>query len=278
MDPLAAATLGGALVGAIASFAGTCAGLVVTNKQHLSRLIAEDKRAEREREFSAKKVAFLRASDAFAAVLSFIVTTPDRAGPLTVVHQNAFLELSAAFNGLHFYASIETLEHSVKLGHEVNAALGDVLAAHVKVEQTWHLENGVSKMMESLDSMHEQYNREIVALLPEGQNTEWMLHLRRLRAENRARAFEEQSKLAALVRQRVTASEECRAVMIERVPAVIQMAQKLLVSLRRELGFFIGEHRYIALMDAATQKAFKDAERMVKERHKHAMDLAGLAN
>lgn len=239
------------LVG-LMSLLGVLLTLEWNQRQFRANLIEEREKAERKRSLEAKHAAFLRAAEAFSVAITYLTSLVDRKLPVDGKVDPELQQMAPALVALHFYCDYETIEAALKFGQTFAETTAAIIQAKVEpmfltaeIESNGQTINERRKRIERLDE-------EMILLLRADVNHPLLPHVRQALDDLRQNLATLHQAQADLYGRKNAATERCREIAYERLPAFHRCTNQLLLCARRELHFPIEEAKYADLLERQT--------------------------
>jgi hypothetical protein len=239
------------LVG-LMSLLGVVLTLEWNQRQFHANLIEERQKAEKKRRFEAKHVAFLRTAEAFSVAIGYLTSLVDRKLPADGKVDSELQQMAPALVALHFYCDYETIEAALKFGQTFAEATAAIIQAKV---EPMLLIGEIESNAQTIDERHRRIERleeEMILLLRADVNHPLLAHVRQALGELRQNLAALHQAQADLFDRKNAATERCREIAYERLPALHRCTNQLQLCARRELHFPIEEGKYADLLEQQT--------------------------
>jgi len=268
METIIAVIVGGAI-----SFAGVVITLRWNQKIHEDNLKEERRKKKEEREFFLKQAAFQAASEALARFIAYYVSLPERILPSDGTIPDEFTDLDVAFNGLHFYCGLETIEKTTHLGQILNEALAEAIKAKMPSGFIAGDVKAIDLRISGIEKMNLNIQGEIGAIYQSDQQSPLLVSRYELLAKNFETIEKAHAERVELIKRKYIETEKCRDVVLANLNTIYESARDLLMLARKELCFPVDEERYRAIMDERIESMrrtsgefFTEIRKQVKER------------
>jgi hypothetical protein len=251
----------GVIVGGLFSLTVVLVTLRWNQKLHENNLREDRRKIKEEREFSSKQAAFLSASEALTRFLYYYTSLPDKILSSNGTVPEEIAELGVAFNRLHFYCELETIEKSTRLGQMLDEALCEVIRAKMPSGFIDGDLKAIDVRISGTKEMNRSVEDEIIAMLQSDPENPRLAS----RYEQQAKSFQEmadwEEQKVELIKRRYEEIEKCRDVVRANLRTLYESFRDLLLLARRELSFAIDEERYRMILD----KYMESMERTYEE-------------
>ena len=239
------------LVG-LMSLLGVVLTLEWNQRQFHANLVEEREKAERKRRFEAKHAAFLRAAEAVSVAITYLTTLVDRKLPVDGKVDPELQQMAPALVALHFYCDYATIETALKFGQTFAETTAAIIQAKVEpMFLTGDIESNEQAINEKQRRI-ERLDEETILLLRADVNHPLLHHVRQALGDLRQHLAALHQTRADLLGRKNAATERCREIAYERLPAFHRCTNQLLLCARRELHFPIEEEKYADLLERQT--------------------------
>ena len=254
-------TLLGVFIGGFISLVGVILTLRWNQKLHEENLREERRKTKEEREFSAKKDSLMSACEALARLIDYYFLIPDKNLPKDGNMPKEFTDLNVAFNRLHFYCSMETIEKTSRLSNVLGKAFIEALTARLKSGFIEIDIETIEQEISYLEKWNTSIRDEINALFQSEPENPLHVYNRELLAKNLRKMGDLSGKKCELIELKFVETEKCRDVVFSHIKTIYKSMSKVLMLARKELSFPIDEKKYRDLI----VESIEETEKVLKE-------------
>jgi len=272
-----------AFIGVISVFIGVIIGgsitLVTTfltlrgnQKLHENNLREERRKIKEEREFSSKQSAFMLASEALVRFLQYYISLPYRILPDDGTVPEEFNEFRVAFNRLHFYCELETIEKLASLEQILSKAYCEAL--NVKMPSAFIAEElkVIDVRISGIEQMNTKVQDEIIAMIQSGPGNPLLASKYEQQAKNNHKIGDLHGQRVELIKRGYVETEKCLNVVIANMKTVNKSLSDVLLCARRELSFDIDEEHYRTFINKHAKSMDETGEKFLAEIHRQIHD------